>query len=170
MKKLGWGGSLIVLVTLFTSFTVLHKFYVSVTQIEYDAEEESLQIISRIFIDDIEDLIQVRYDESIVLSPVKESEKVNAYVENYFSQKFELQVNGTPVDYTFLGKEYKEDMMICYLEVKNIKALHSITVKNLILTDLFEEQKNIVHLKKGEQRKSLMLESGNGSGMLKFSE
>jgi len=38
----------------FFAFTAVHKYYISVTQINYVKEQESVQIISRLFIDDFE--------------------------------------------------------------------------------------------------------------------
>ena len=81
---------LIISVLVFGSFTELHKFYVSVTQVEYKREEASLQIISRLFIDDIEELLQERYNKDIVLGAKGEKGKVDFYLDNYLHQKMEL--------------------------------------------------------------------------------
>ena len=43
---------LILILPLF-AFTTMHKYYVSVTQINYLQEKQSVQLISRIFIDDL---------------------------------------------------------------------------------------------------------------------
>ena len=169
MKKIGLGGLLILTLVMF-SFTAVHKFYVSVTQIEYVEEKGALQIITRIFIDDIEDLLQTRYDKAITLSPTKDSKMIDLYLEKYFNQKFKVKVNGKSLTYNFLGKKYEEDLMICFIEIENLKDLKSIEVTNEILMDLFEEQQNIVHVKKDDDRKSVILEKGKDTGMLKFSE
>jgi len=169
MKKIWLGGLLIMSLVMF-SFTTFHKFYVSVTQIEYVEEKESLQIITRIFIDDIEDLLQTRYDKTIILGPKKDSKMIDLYLEKYFNQKFKVKVNGKSLTYNFLGKKYEEDLMICFIEIENLKGLKSIEVTNELLMDMFEEQQNIVHVKKDEDRKSLILEKGKDTGMLKFSE
>ncbi|GAA4274249.1 hypothetical protein GCM10022258_35450 [Aquimarina gracilis] len=149
---------------------ITHKFYVSVTQIEYNKERQSLQIISRVFIDDIEDLLQERYDQSIVLNVKEETSITEKYLEKYFDQKLKIKVNDKEVSFTFLGKEYEDDLMICYLEILEIDSLSSIEVSNDILMDYFEEQQNIVHVKKDNQRKSLILEKGKSNGLLNFSE
>ncbi len=166
MKKI----LIVFLITLSISLSsfVTHKFYVSVTQIDYNEEEHSLQIISRIFIDDIEDLLIERYDESIRIDKSEENPKVDEYLKKYFDQKLVLQVNKREVSFVFIGKEYEDDLVICYLEVENIHSLESLKVSNEILMDLFEEQQNIVHVKKENQRKSLILEKGKSNGLLKF--
>ncbi|AXT50967.1 peptidase E [Aquimarina sp. BL5] len=168
MKKLLF--ILPVLLVFVSSFTVLHKFYVSVTQIEYNEEQKSLQIISRIFIDDIEEVLRKRYDETIELVSEKQEAKVDQYLSTYLNQKLVITVNGQEVFFNFLGKEYDNDLVLCYLEVENVTSLEKITVSNQVLMDFFDEQQNIVHVKKGKNRKSLILEKEKDKGMLKFSE
>jgi len=58
----------------------------------------------------------------------------------------------------YLGKKYEDDMIYLYIEIENIDELSSITIENLILTDLFEEQKNMIHFKSGGFEKSFILE------------
>ncbi|MBG6128560.1 hypothetical protein IWQ47_000750 [Aquimarina sp. EL_43] len=153
-----------------SSFTTAHKFYVSVTQVDYNAKQQSLQIVSRVFVDDIEELLKVRYDESTNLDKDEESLRVDKNLATYLGQKLQFVVNGEEVSFTFLGKEYEDDLIICYLEIENITSLNTIEITNQVLMDLFEEQQNIVHVKKGNQRKSLILEKEKALGMLKFSE
>ncbi len=149
---------------------MIHKFYVSVTQIEYNKEEKSLQIISRIFIDDIEEVFRKRYDENIELVSEKQEAKVDQYLSTYLNQKLSITVNGQEVFFNYIGKEYDNDLVLCYLEVENVPSLEIITISNQVLMGFFDEQQNIVHVKKGKKRKSLILEKEKDKGMLKFSE
>ena len=48
-------------------------------------------------------------------------------------------------------------MIVAYLELEDIPTFKSIELKNTILFDLFEKQQNIIHLKKGPNRKSFIL-------------
>lgn len=168
MKKV----HLIFLITLFVSLSsfIAHKFYVSVTQIEYKQEQQSLQMISRVFMDDMEDLIKERYDKSITIDNTKENQELDQYLKKYFDQKLKIMVNGQTVSFTFIGKEFEDDLIIVYLEIENIPSLETIKISNEVLMDLFEEQQNIVHVKNGHQRKSLILEKGKSEGVLNFSE
>jgi len=43
------------------SWSDFHKFYLSVTQVNYSEKEHSLQMTSRIFIDDLNNLLLKRY-------------------------------------------------------------------------------------------------------------
>ncbi|MBQ0736128.1 DUF6702 family protein [Aquimarina celericrescens] len=158
------------LITFTLSSFTAHKFYVSVTQIEYNKEQESLQIITRVFIDDIENVLKERYNDAILLDVKGDDLKINEYFKKYFTQKLKIKVNDKEVSFTFLGKEYEDDLVVCYLEIENIPSLETIEITNEILMDLFEEQQNIVHVKKENQRKSLILEKGKSEGLLNFSK
>ncbi len=161
---------LLALFPLFLSFAKAHKFYVSVTQVTYSKEEASLQLISRVFVDDLEKLLQTRYKQTLVLDSAKEQDEVNTYIEKYFHKKLHITVDGVPQEFEFLGKKYEDDLLICYLEIKKISNPTVFEVENQLLFDLFEEQQNIIHVKKNSKRKSLILEKENPKGMLKFSE
>jgi hypothetical protein len=158
----------VLILVLFNSFSVLHKFYVSITQIDYVEEQESLQITSRIFIDDLEDLFRELYDKTIVLDVDQESEMVEFYIESYIKEKFNIKINGENVTMNYLGKEYENDIMFCYLEMENIKDINAIEISNKILFDKFDDQKNIIRLKINNKNKSFVLTQDEQIGLLNF--
>ncbi len=145
-----------------------HKFYLSVTNVEYSEKDQALQIISRIFIDDLDELLQTRYEFDAELATEDESDQAVAYIERYFNSKFRVFVNGEERPYTFLGKKYDKDLILCFLEVKDLPGdqLQSVGLQNEILTDLFEEQKNLVHFNILGNKKSVVLIRENNKGML----
>ncbi|WP_299521230.1 DUF6702 family protein [Winogradskyella sp.] len=154
--------------SLFISSTANHEYYVSVTNIEYAEEQKSLQIISQIFIDDFETLLRKRYDESITLAEVDEPKIVDTYMKRYLSDKLKLRVNGVAVEFNFIGKEYKDDITYCYLEIEDISNIQSIEVTNQSLFDVFSEQQNIVRLKLLGKNRSFLLIPDNDTCVLNF--
>ncbi|MCL6268318.1 DUF6702 family protein [Flagellimonas myxillae] len=166
-KKIKTGIGLLTLFLLM-SFSTAHKFYLSVTNVVYSEKSASFQITTRIFIDDLEDVLEERYDIKPALATEQESKIANAYIEKYLRAKFVIELNGENSQYVFLGKEYDNDVIICYLEVENVDFanLKSIAVQNEVLTDLFEEQQNIVHLKWKGKKRSFVLIKENNKGML----
>lgn len=160
--------SLLLLIFPFISATSAHKFYVSITKIEYVKEKKSLQIITKIFTDDIEDALQQRYDSTILLDSGKETETTDEYVQKYILQKLKIKVNGQPVQLNFIGKEYDVDMLVAYIEVTNVPNLKTIEIENKVLMEMFPEQQNIIHLKTTNSRRSLILDRDEPGGRLKF--
>ncbi|MDN3492906.1 DUF6702 family protein [Winogradskyella bathintestinalis] len=145
-----------------------HEYYVSVTEVEYVEEQQSLQIISQIFIDDFETLLRKRYNENLTLHPDSDAKVIENYMKRYLADKLKIKVNGNDVNFNFIGKEYKQDITYCYLEIKNISNIKSIEVINSLLFDVLPEQQNIVRLKIFERNKSFLLLPNNDKCMLNF--
>lgn len=158
---------LILLIPLL-AFTVVHKFYISVTSVEYSDQDRALQITTRVFIDDFEKLLQERYGIKGNLATKDESPQANEFIGKYLKAKFSLEINGQNVPYDFLGKKYDNDIVILYLEVPAIdfNSIGTISLQNEVLMDMFEEQKNVVHFKLRNQKKSFVLIRENNKGML----
>ena len=135
---------------------------------EYNENTESLQIISRIFIDDLEDLLQTRYDKNLRLGENNESPSVPSYLKKYLNKKFEVEVDGNPIKVKFLGKEYEDDMVLLYMEIPGITTFSRIMVKNALLTDMYNEQKNLVHVTYKGTTQSLILNKAKQEDLLKF--
>ncbi len=151
------------------AFTTVHKFYVSATNIEYNEKQRSLQIISHVFTDDLEDLLQTRYSESLTLIKGNEHPAADEFIQKYFGDKFRITVNGGQRAVNYIGKEYDKDQLLVYLEVEDVEPIKSIGVENSILTDLFPEQKNVIKVEYGGKIKSLLLMRDSPGGTLKFS-
>ncbi len=160
--------SLLLLLIPLMSFTAAHKFYLSVTDIEHSEKNKSLQIITKVFIDDMEDALNERYDITANLSSKNESKAADLYLEKYLKKKIQLTINGEERSFVFLGKEFEEDLMLCYLEVEQVEKLESIEVVNSVLCDMFDEQQNILHIKANGKSKSYMLVKENDKALLNF--
>ncbi len=150
------------------SGTSAHKFYVSITKIEYVKEKNSLQIIIKIFTDDIEDVLQLKTGAPISLNTKKETAMADEDVKKYILQKLKIKVNGKNVQLNYIGKEYDTDMLVAYLEITNVNELKNLEIENKVLMEIFGEQQNIIHLKTPTSRRSLILDKDEPSGKLKF--
>ena len=159
------------ILTLFfslVSFSTDHKFYVSVTHINYSEKEETLQVTTRVFIDDLEAVLLERYGAKTDLATQREAADADAYIGKYLQRKMVFTVDGSVIPLTFLGKEYETDIAICYIEVPvgPLEGIDRIEIQNEVLMDLFEEQQNVVHFRIDGKRRSYVLLRENNKGML----
>lgn len=159
---------LIILLLPLLAFTSIHKYYVSVTQIEYVDSKQSVQIITRVFLDDFEDVLQLRYDENLLLGPQSETNDANFYIERYLKTKMIIKINGEEQTVNYIGKEYDNDVVICYLEIEEIKNIKTFEIENTVLFDLYTEQQNIIRTKINLKNKSFILIKENDKGLLNF--
>ena len=146
----------------------MHKFYVSVTNISFSEKDQAIQITSRVFIDDLEKVLEERYGINAKLTTKDEPAKADTYIEKYLRTKFKLFVDGELKYFDYLGRKYDNDVVIFYLEVKNVNLnnIKTIEVQNQLLTDLFDDQQNVVHFKIKGMKKSFVLIRENDKGML----
>jgi hypothetical protein len=158
---------LLTVIPLF-AFTAFHKYYISVTQVDYIQDEQSVQITSRIFIDDFESVLRERYDENIVLAGKGESKDVDLFIETYLKNKISIKINGKDMKLNFIGKEYDLDIMLCYIEIEDVKEINSIEISNQLLFEVFDEQQNMIKTKINSKQKSFLLNHNNKKAMLKF--
>lgn len=147
---------------------VYHKFYVSVTNMNYSDRDKAFQITTRIFIDDLEAVLLERYGIDTDLATPDEVANSDELIDKYLKTKLVIYFDDEVAQYQFLGKEFDTDIVVCYLEITNVKLqeLQKIEIQNEVLTDLFEDQQNIVHLKIDDKRKSFILIRENNKGML----
>ena len=152
---------------LFTGF-VVHKFYVSTTKVEYAKEKKSIQIISKIFVEDLEQVLQERYSSRVQLDPKKETDLDQSYLLNYISQKLKFKINEKEAQLIYIGKEYDIDILNLYFEIEDVDSLESIRIENKILIDLFPEQQNIIHFSNEKNKRNLILDKNHPTGLLNF--
>ncbi len=146
----------------------LHKYYISLTKIEYVKEKEEVQITMRFFIDDVEKVLNKRFKKEFELATQNEFEKTDNYLSLYIRQKFSIKINDRDINYTYLGKEYDNDVMYIYLDISDIKEIKSIEVTSRMLYEEFPEQQNYVKLNIDGTRKTFILLKDSDRDMLKL--
>ncbi len=166
MKKI----VILFIITPFLIAATAHKYYLSVTDLEYNQESESVQVITRLFYDDLEEVLKERYDNTILVDATYDQKVLDHYLKKYLSKKLVLTINGEKQEHTYIGKEFEDDYVVCYIEIEGIKEISSIEIINTLLTDVFPEQKNMVHTIIEENKKSFLLTRENPKGLLNFSE
>jgi hypothetical protein len=159
--------TLIVIIFLTLSSFGIHKFYVSIYQINYASEKKMLQITSRLFVDDVNAVLYKKFGKKTNLGEKNESlEDVNL-MKKYILDNFSLKVNGELKLINYLSKEMEGNVIICYYNIKDISKINSLEVKNSALIDLNSEQQNIIQSTIYGEKQSLLLTEGTLSGMLK---
>ncbi len=127
----------------------LHKFYVSRCMIEYKQDQKALQVSMHIFIDDLERALEEMGAKKLFICTRKEAEEADQHIYNYLNKHFILSVDGESQPYQYVGKEISEDFsgVWIYLEVTDVEVGEQLMVKNNILMEIFDDQKNIVSVK-----------------------
>tara|TARA_B100001250_G_C19527824_1_gene668933 strand:+ start:237 stop:749 length:513 start_codon:yes stop_codon:yes gene_type:complete len=134
----------------------LHNFYVSTTSIRFVPEEKSIQITTQVFIDDFESVLQQSGNKKTKLIPEISQDEIDSLVEDYFRKNITFKAQGKTMDFDFLGKVYKSDVLVAYMELQMDSIMSQLSIKNTIFFDYLPDQKNIIHLKGSSKRKSFL--------------
>ncbi len=137
---------------------ILHPFYVSVTEINYNAKDKALEISCKIFVDDMEEVLKKNYQKPVDLSNVKLHAQNDKWVSDYIQNRLAFIVDGKPVKLSYVGFEKDKESVYCYFEVPNVLTMKKIDLTNSLLHDLNEQQINIMHLIVNGNRKSYKLD------------
>ena len=135
----------------------LHPIHVSVTEIEYDQKDQALEIMMRVFIDDLELSLRnhLNQPELDILNP--KGVTADGLVKDYLDRHFKILLDSKLQKATYLGHEREGEALILYIEVKAVKQWKTITVHNAIIMSTYDDQSNIVHVYVGDKVKSLRL-------------
>jgi len=165
LKKVVFIGLLFILIS---SFADVHKYYISLTQIDYIKDSESVQITMNLFLDDFELSLNKTFDQNFNLNTKEELENSNDYIQKYLQDHFQLKIDDIAQNTNYLGREYEGDIVYLYIEIENVKTVSTVEVKNNMLIGFFPDQQNLIKLKINDKFDSLLLTKKNDKGLLKF--
>jgi hypothetical protein len=146
----------------------VHPLHLSVMEIAHDQKEKELEITLRVFIDDLQAAIRnkLNQEDLDILHPVNTT--ADKLIWEYLQPHLSIQLDGKKQIIKYLGHEADADAMTFYIQVQPVKTWKTIEIKNSLLTELFEDQSNLVNITLGEKTKSLRLMRDNPTGKLSF--
>lgn len=144
-----------------------HPIYVSVTEIEHNAKDKTLEISCKVFTNDFETVLRQQYKGTVDLLQPKDKAAMNNLVSSYIKKHLSLVVDGKPVSMDYLGYEQQEEGIESYYQVNNIASVKQVDVTDNILYEYKSEQLSIIHVIVNGNRKSYKL--NNPSDKVSFS-
>ena len=146
--------SVLIMISLWAN---AHKFYTSLTQVEYNMGTRSAEVIMNMYTDDLEIAVSHKFNRK-----VKSSDKdfINLCYQ-YLDTKFQMKDSKNHLlKNEYVGLEFKGDMASVYLEIKLSQGLNEMHLKQVTLLDTYSEQTNIVNIKNGKNKTSLIFRAG----------
>lgn len=155
--------------SLLLGFT-FHKYYVTITEAEYNAKSKTFELSIKFIGHDLEKALSEYGHPNLSLGTADENPKANEYLQAYIEKRFRLIADEKTLDFKFIGKEVNnDDFIYCYMESEQVAAPKTITIKNSLLTEVFNEQKNAVYLGVNDDKHTLNFHEGKTSETLKLS-
>jgi hypothetical protein len=163
-----WLQSLLFLFHLGLTIDSFHPIHVSVTEIEMDEKDKRLEIMMRVFADDLELTFRKSFNQpelDILGTSEKERDQL---VAKYLRDHFKISLDGKPQNIHYIGHELEDLAFIFYIEVPGVAKLNTIQIRNDIIMETHDDQSNLVHVTVKEKIMSLRLTKNNPVDKLTF--
>jgi hypothetical protein len=102
------------------------------------------------------------------LGTSKEPADADSLIYSYILENFSVNVNGNCMKVDYVGKEVELDVTWIYLEIMEVDYVGRVEVSDHMLTELFNDQVNIVNLNYDGITRGVLLKNGKASGTLEF--
>ena len=145
------------LMSLFVLKRDNHPIFLTVTQIEHNATNKTLEISCKLFTDDFEKTLRKQQPVKIDLLDPALKTNMNPIVNSYIRKHLLIKVNGQSTDLQFIGFEQQEEGIMTYFQITDIPVVKKIEVMDNLLFEFSEQQMGIVHVLVNGNRKSSRL-------------
>jgi hypothetical protein len=148
-------------------FTWAHDFHVSRVQVYYNAEERIIEVSANIFIDDLEKALSVYSADKLSLGTTSEDVESDELIANYLREKMKVYNGVMKLTPVWLGKEVTEDLSAFWIHFYyEWDGTGSLILHNNVLTELYDDQQNIIESMIGSKREFLLLTKSRTKGVL----
>ena len=128
-----------------------HPLYVSVTNMDIDAQKGNITLSLWIFTDDLETILHNKYNVDGWIGTPKEHRDCRKLLLEYLNERFSITVNnGEKINLVTDSMTINDDMMWFYMKGTAERSINRIEVDNRVLTDLFSNQNNLVIVNTGK--------------------
>jgi hypothetical protein len=135
-----------------------HPFHVSVTEINHNAKDKTLEISCKIFTDDFEDVLTKNYKSKVDLVHPTDKPAMDKLVNDYISNHLLVKADDKNAMMNYIGFEVEAEAVYVYLQVNNIALLKKAEVTCTILHDMYTDQTEIIHVIVNGNRKSVKID------------
>ncbi len=150
--------------------TATHPLYISVTEINHNAKDKTLEISCKIFTDDFEKALSEQYHRKADFFSQQHKSELDKDVTGYIKKRLIISLDGKPVTLEYVGFERENDAVWSYFQVSNVSVPRKINIVNTLLYETYEKQINLMHVTVGGNRKSTRLNNPDQEAVLEFSK
>jgi len=121
---------------------VFHPVHVTLTSVDYAPKDGGLKVFIKMYLDDF--LLDAEQDEDNFL---KDKSKSKEIIENYINQKLIIRANNKTLTGKISNLEALDDEIKVYMEYRTSRRPRELLVRNLIMTELYNDQSNFAIIK-----------------------
>ncbi len=142
-----------------STFLLLHPVHVSLTSIDYSTGMDSYKVFVRMYFDDFLLDYKLFGKEAKNEDFSEGNSRGKDYMEEYLREKIKIEVNNKELSGVLSEIKLNENEVSMNLEYKSLQYPRTITVKNMILTDLYSDQANMIIIRIDDFEEGVKLSS-----------
>lgn len=128
-------------------FFRLHPYYISMTEMVFNATEKRMEIAVRVFTDDLEKELAADCHCKVDLLQKSDSLKNSGLLKSYLGKSLKIKVNKVEKKFSLIGFEKEEESIWTYLEFAQNELPKELWMENSLLFGTQPKQTNLVRLK-----------------------
>ncbi len=136
-----------------------HPIYISV--LEINSVENNLEVIIKIFRDDLEDGIRYTLDKEVSIDNQDKIELNKELIKNYFEKVLFIKINKEKTPILFSEFILENDRIKISGKINNNLIIKSFEIYNETLVDIYSLQKNVVFIKIYKEMFNITLDKNN---------
>ncbi len=124
-----------------------HPVHLTVTNIEYNENAKKFDISIRLFVDDFEKILDIKYNTKLNLFKSDEAKNANEFINKYITENLKLKVNGNFINekkFVLESRKLEDITIWLTFSVKYKSEIHDIEITDKLMTDLYKDQKNML--------------------------
>jgi hypothetical protein len=134
-----------------------HELYISIVEINHEAQAEMAAVTIRVFTDDFEDALKNRFDKPVKFTGrttcVDFAKEITTYVDEHFS----LRISDREVELLYQGCHGEYETTWLNFEIQCAPNWERVHVKADQLMELFPTQANVIKIFHQDQKQFLLL-------------
>ena len=152
-----------------------HSLHQSTAEAEYNPKTKKLEVSLSIFIDDLE-LALMSHSERLMSIDKTPATEFDSQIQAYLAKTFVVsEVTGKNAKIDWVGREIEstktdDPTVTLYFEVPLVACPSGITIQHSVLCDLFKDQTNLLHLRRGEHNMELRFTRDDDSRKIEIPE
>ncbi len=146
----------------------VHPLHVSVTEINHNANEKTVEVTCKLFTDDFEKVLVQNYKTKVDLINPPDRTAMDKLISDFVQKHVLIKLDNKAIQLSYLGFERDAEAVYSYFQVENIGVIKKLEVTNTILHEMFTDQINMMHIMVDGKRKSLKLDYPDKEAVLNF--
>jgi hypothetical protein len=146
--------------TIILSFIVLaHPVHVSLMSVEYSEKADAFNVFLKIYSDDFMLDYRLLTGDTAKIDLVANRENAESLIVKYLNEKVQIFAEGIKLDGKLMNFDSSDGELKIDVIFNNKKKSKNFLVKNLIMTDLYKDQSNLLIFRYGNFEEGIKLTS-----------